>query len=131
MTRLTCTFTAAAAMALTAFAACSRDNPAGPSDPGPPVQTNTVTITASGASPRNVEIALGSRVRFINSDGQVHDMSSDPHPDHTNCPEIIQVGVLTPGAQRETGNFVEARTCGFHDHRQPNNAALQGIITAR
>jgi plastocyanin len=107
------------------------DSPSEPSDPGPPVQTNTVTITAAGASPRNVEIALGSRVRFINNDSRAHDMTSDEHPDHLECPDLNQVGVLLPGQSRETGNLVIARTCGFHDHNEPNNNSLRGVITAR
>ena len=58
-------------------------------------------------------------------------MTSDPHPDHTLCPEINQVGLLQPNQSRETGNLVIERTCGFHDHNDPNNAALQGRIVIR
>ena len=118
------------AVALVTYA-CGGGNPGQPSDPGPPVQTNTITITAAGASPRNVEVALGSRVRFINNDSRPHDMTSDPHPDHSDCPDLNQVGVLLPGQMRETGNLVIARTCGFHDHNEPTNSALRGMITAR
>jgi hypothetical protein len=55
-------------------------------------------------------------------------MSSDPHPEHTECPEINQAGFLAPGQQRQTGNLNNPRTCGFHDHNQPSNAALTGSI---
>ena len=120
----------AVAVAAIGIASCG-DSPSEPSDPGPPVQTNTITITSAGASPRNVQIALGSRVLIINNDSRAHDMVSDPHPEHNDCLEINQVGVLAPNQQRETGNFVDARTCGFHDHGEPNNSSLQGIITAR
>ena len=58
-------------------------------------------------------------------------MASDPHPEHTDCPEINQVGLLTPGATRETGNLVTVRTCGFHDHDNPTNAGLRGRIIIR
>ena len=128
----TCSRTLVALVTLTTVmhAGCG-DSPSEPSDPGPPVQTNTITITSAGASPRNVEIALGTRVLIINSDSRLHDMVSDPHPEHNNCPEINQVGVLAPGQQRETGNFVAAQTCGFHDHGEPNNTSLTGIIRAR
>ena len=40
----------------------------------------------------------------------------------------------TTGAKmqsRETGNFVIARACGFHDHDDPLNQALWGTITTR
>jgi plastocyanin len=112
----------------TVLCACG-SKPTTPS--GPPVATNTITITAAGASPRNVEIALGSRVRFVNNDSRPHNMTSDPHPDHTDCPAIDQAGFLQPGQSRETGNLVVARTCGFHDHDNFDNANLKGTITIR
>jgi hypothetical protein len=91
----------------------------------------TITITTSGASPRQLTIALGQRVRFVNNSTGNVDMNSDPHPEHTDCPEINQVGFLQPTQSRETGNFVTAKVCGFHDHNQPSNASLQGTIRAQ
>jgi hypothetical protein len=38
-----------------------------------------------------------SRVRFMNSDSRPHNMASDPHPEHTDCPEFDQVGFPQPG----------------------------------
>lgn len=102
-----------------------------PIDPGPPVQTNTITITSAGASPRNIEISAGSRVLMINNDARSHNMVSDPHPEHTDCPEINQVGFLSPGQSRETGNLVDVRTCGFHDHDNPGTVSLTGKITTK
>jgi hypothetical protein len=32
-------------------------------------------------------------------------MSSDPHPFHTDCPEINEVGFLTAGQSKRTGNL--------------------------
>jgi hypothetical protein len=58
-------------------------------------------------------------------------MSSDPHPDHTDCPELNQVGFLNPGQSRETGNLTLPKTCGFHDHDLPNITGLQGRIVIR
>jgi len=55
-------------------------------------------------------------------------MSSDPHPEHTDCVEINQVGFLTPGQSRATGNLNTAKSCGFHDHNQPSNGSLTGRI---
>jgi plastocyanin len=114
-----------------AIIACDK-SPAVPS-PGdtPQVQTNTITITASGASPRNIQIALGTRVLIINNDSRSHNMTSDPHPDHNDCPDINQVGFLSAGQRRETGNLVVARTCGFHDHDMPGQANLIGQIVIR
>ena len=35
--------------------------------------------------------------KFVNNDSRSHEMFSDPHPEHTDCPEINQVGFLSPG----------------------------------
>ncbi len=93
--------------------------------------TNTINLSASGASPRNIQIAVGTRVLFVNNDGRSHNMVSDPHPEHTDCPELNQVGFLAAGQSRESGNLVVARTCGFHDHDLPSQATLQGQIVIK
>lgn len=94
--------------------------------------TATITIGANGAvSPSSVTIARGGRVTMINNDTRSHDMSSDPHPEHTQCTEINQIGFLTAGQQRTSGNFNTARTCSFHDHNLPDNAGLKGTIIIR
>ena len=97
--------------------------------PAPAPSTGTtITITSAGVSPSSVTVSAGSRVTFVNNDSSAHDMSSDPHPSHTDCPEIDQVGFLTAGQSRQTGNLNTARTCGFHDHNRPTDASLLGTI---
>ncbi len=39
-----------------------------------------------------------------------------------------QVGHLEPGQSRETGNFVTARTCTYHDHIDALNQSPLGSI---
>ncbi|HUL72905.1 MAG TPA: hypothetical protein VLT86_07375 [Vicinamibacterales bacterium] len=107
--------------------ACGSSSTA-PSSSTPPVATNTITITSSGVSPKSVQIAVGSRVTFVNNDSRSHNMQSDPHPEHTDCPELETVGFLSPGQSHETKNFVTARTCGFHDHDDFSNQSLWGQI---
>ncbi len=88
----------------------------------------TVTITPAGVSPKELTVPAGSRVTFVNSDTRVHDMASDPHPDHTDCPEINSVGFLQPGQSRQTDNLVTPRTCGYHDHNRDTDESLKGRI---
>ena len=88
----------------------------------------TITITTSGVSPKTLTVPAGTRVTFINNDTRAHDMSSNPHPEHTDCPAINDVGFIQPNQTKLTGNLTVARTCGFHDHDQPTNTALQGSI---
>ena len=99
----------------------------GPSTP----PAATISIGTTGASPRTVTVPRGSQVQFVNNDRTSHQMNSDPHPEHTDCPELNAVGFLNPNQSRQTGNLNTARTCGFHDHDNPANAALQGSIVVQ
>ncbi len=103
------------------------------STPAPtPNNPNVITISSSGVvSPKELTVSPGTRVLFVNSHSRRHDMTSDPHPDHLDCPELNQVGLLNPGQSRESGNLVAVRTCGFHDHDEPNNVNLRGSIVIR
>lgn len=113
------------------LAGCGGSSPASPGPPPSPNQP-TIVIAAGGVvSPKELTVAPGTRVLFRNNDTRAHNMRSDPHPDHTDCPEIDQVGVLNPGQSRETGNLVAVRTCGFHDHDSFPNANLEGRIVIR
>ena len=97
--------------------------------PSPGPASNTITISNNAVSPQNITVTRGTQVTFINSDSRVHDMDSDPHPEHTDCVELNQVGFLNPGQSRQSGNLNTARRCGFHDHGNPDNKALQGTVT--
>jgi hypothetical protein len=55
-------------------------------------------------------------------------MESDPHPAHTNCPSIANVGFLGAGQQRTTFGFAGTGTCGYHDHNDDTNNGLKGRI---
>jgi plastocyanin len=91
----------------------------------------TVTITSAGVNPSQVSISVGQTVTFVNNDSRSHDIESDPHPAHTDCPAINQVDTLQPGQSKQTGPLTTARTCGYHDHSDPGNGALKGSITIR
>jgi len=128
---------AAAAVAFAAVAglatACGSSSP----NTGPSTSTactasstsTTITISNNAVCPQNITVPRGTQVTFMNSDSRTHEMTSDPHPEHTDCPEINAVGNLVPGQNRQTSNLVVARRCGFHDHIAFEVKALQGSIT--
>lgn len=134
--RLRVTQTAAVAGTLLTMAACggggSPTSPSGVSVGSTgAVGTSgaTITIGANGAvSPAQVTISVGQSVTFVNNDTRSHDMESDPHPSHTTCPSIANAGNIQTGQTKLTFGFSGAGSCGFHDHSNPDNAALRGRI---
>ena len=120
------------ALALAATLGACGGGSDGPSAPSPADSPYQITIGAGGAvSPAEIVVPQGARVLFINTHSQRHDMSSDPHPGHDECPAINTVGLLAPGQRRETGNLTVVRACGFHDHDDPGNNGLRGRIVVR
>lgn len=131
-------FTGATAVVLLALAAatCGGDDNPGPGPSGGGggggggtggTIAATITITSTGVSPSTVTVSPGSRVTFVNNDSRPHDMASDPHPAHTDCP-AVNVGFLQAGQSGTTQNLNTVRTCEFHDHNQPDVRSLQGSI---
>ena len=100
--------------------------------PAPPPGTVVViTITSAGVSPSSVTIAPGTRIRFVNNDAVAHEMTSDPHPAHTQCPEINSAGLVLGGQSKETAVFSAVKTCGYHDHNDSDNPRWSGTILVR
>ena len=135
MTRWSVAATVAMVMAMAA--ACGGGGDSSPTSPssgggstGGASASATITIEVNGrVNPSTVTITQGGRVTFVNNHTRSHDMSSDPHPTHTDCPEMGQVGFLSTGQSRTSGNFNTVRSCGFHDHDAPGDSGLQGRIT--
>jgi plastocyanin len=91
-----------AAAALTIMA-CGDGSTTPTPNPGGSSGGATIAITSNGLAPRNVVIERGAQVTFVNNDGRPHDIRSDPHPGHGDCPEI-------------------------HDETDPSNGSLQGTV---
>src|SRR5437868_3668364 len=111
----------AAAVAALVVAACSGSDSTAPTPPASTTCTasptsTTITISNNTVCPQNTTVPRGTQITFINRDTVVHEMTSDPHPEHTDCVELNQVGNLEVGQSRQSGNLNTARRCGFHDH---------------
>ena len=134
MTRATGWVTAQvlAVSALTALTACGGGSPTTPGGSGAPGPSGaTITIANNTVTPKSVTIAVGQSVTFVNNNGRGHNVSSDPHPTHTDCPAINAVSNLSNGQTRLTSAFAAAGTCGFHHHDDPDNPAYQGTIVVQ
>ena len=114
---------AAAVLGLSLFVACGSDDGGGRGGP--------TTPSDSGPGPSGATITVGQSVTFVNNDSRSHELASDPHPAHNNCPSINALAVLGTGQTRLTNSFGAAGTCGFHDHNDPDNINLKGTITIR
>ena len=89
----------------------------------------TITIDATGnVTPKEVTVPAGSRVTFTNNHTAAHEMTSDPHPEHSLCPSLNSVGFLSPGQSKTSSNLNTPMTCTYHDHINDTNAALRGTI---
>jgi hypothetical protein len=89
-----------------------------------------MTITASGVDPQVLHtFNFQDPVTFVNADARPHDMRSDPHPAHTDCPAIND-GPLMPGARREIAgpSLPRFTLCYVHDETDPINSSYRGVI---
>jgi plastocyanin len=125
--------TAAAAIAA-AMSCGSSSSPSGASTSPtagctPSANPATFVIQNNTICPSTLTVARGTQITILNSDSLVHNMTSDPHPEHTDCPELNQIGFLNPGQSRQSGNLNTARRCGMHDHDAPNTASLKATVT--
>jgi transcriptional regulator of nitric oxide reductase len=120
----------AAAIALAVALSCGGSSNMSPSGMCTPSgSANTLVIMNNAICPQALTVTRGSQLIITNQDARTHDMASDPHPEHTDCTEINQIGTLNTGQTRSSGNLNTARRCGIHDHLNPDNAALKATIT--
>lgn len=74
----------------------------------------TVTYTSSGFSPSSVTVKSGDKIKFVNNSDSAIQPSSDPHPVHTDNPEL-NVGQIQPG-ESSTITVANKGTWGMHNH---------------
>jgi hypothetical protein len=122
-----------AALVLAAALSCGGDDSGNSNAPSgsctPSTNPATLVIQNNSICPQTITIARGGQLTIINQDSRSHDMTSDPHPSHTDCPELNQIGFLNTNQSRQSGNLNTVRSCGMHDHSDPDRASLRATIT--
>ena len=88
-----------------------------------PGSTAVITYTDDGFSPGTVTVKAGSKFTIRNNSSHVLQFDSNPHPAHTDNPEL-NIGTIAPGKSvavtlTKTGSF------GYHNHL---NSSDTGII---
>jgi hypothetical protein len=72
-----------------------------------------------------------ARNAFVNSDNWRHEMTSDPHPEHSDCAEIKFGGYLNPWEATRPAIWRTCVPAGFQDHGEPDKSGLKGRIIIR
>lgn len=79
----------------------------------------TLTYSNDGFSPDEITVNANETIKIVNQSSATLDFSSDPHPTHTNNPEL-NVGDIAPG-ESATFTMSKSGTWGFHNHFAPNH----------
>lgn len=91
---------------------------------------STIVFTPMGVSPECATIESGQKVTWENKSGRTIQVSSDPHPVHTDNAEISSGQFVLQLEPEQSANVILTRkgTFGFHDHIRPS---LSGKIIVR
>lgn len=78
------------------------------------VMSATITYTANGFSPASLKVSRGATITVKNDSTRTIQFDSDPHPEHTDNPEL-NVNNISAG---QSMSFVvdKVGTWGYHDH---------------
>lgn len=121
----------AVAAALPFALSCGSATPASPSGQSPdPTHTlpQTVMILDTGPIPRDITVAIGAAVTFMNHDSVAHGVAGGTAAAESDCPELDAVGVLQPFEIRATAPFSSAKTCQYHDPRTGSDTFTGRIV---
>jgi plastocyanin len=78
----------------------------------------TITYDGSSFSPNSVTVKAGDTIKITNSSQAALSFNSNPHPVHTDEPEL-NVGTVDAG-QSETFTVTKKGTWGYHNHLAPS-----------
>ncbi len=97
------------------------NNPNNASQTAPQSQ-GTITYTSNGFDPASLTVTSGSSVTIKNNSSSLLQFDSDPHPEHTDDPEL-NVGTISPG-QSKTITVTKTGSHGYHNHLNPSDTGV-------
>lgn len=86
----------------------------------------TITYDGNTFSSSATTVNSGDAVKVVNSSSKELDFDSDPHPVHTDDPEL-NAGEIAPG-ESKTFTLTKKGTWGYHNHL---DASQKGEITVK
>lgn len=87
--------------------------------------SSSVRIGPAGLEPIELHPSLGRCVAFVNQDTVAHDIRSDAHSAHSNCP-ALNVGLVPSGTSRVSLAMNTWGICGYHDELAPDDERFKG-----
>lgn len=101
------------------------------SEPAPTQKTpeetsskETITYSKGGFTPSSTTVKSPAQVTFVNNSDETVQVASNPHPVHTDNPEL-NLGSIAPGEQG-MATLTKTGTFGFHNHLESSEG---GSIT--
>lgn len=96
----------------------TKNTPASQSPIAPVEEEKVIEITSAGFSPASITVSVGTTVRFVNKDFQLHWPASGVHPTHQVCAGLDALRPVNP-EESYSFKFSVAKTCPIHDHLNP------------
>lgn len=81
--------------------------------------TATITYSDNGFSPATLTVKSGAKITIKNNSSMDMQFDSNPHPAHTDNPEL-NVGMVAAG-QSATFTVTTTGTFGYHNHLNPTD----------
>jgi plastocyanin len=88
-------------------------------DPSDKPVTATITYSDEGFSPSKITVKSGENIAIKNASASDMQFDSDPHPVHTNDPEL-NVDLVSPGHTMILTVHTKG-TFGYHNHLNPGD----------
>lgn len=86
--------------------------------------SDTIAYNGESFSPSQLTVKSGATVTIKNTSSRQLQMQSEPHPVHTDDPDL-NVGTVAPG-QSKTFTVAQKGASGYHNHLNPSE---RGTIT--
>lgn len=102
----------------------SQEQPTNNSEAANAGETATITYTNNGFSPANLSVKAGTKITVKNDSSSTLQFDSDPHPQHTDNPEL-NAGNIDSG-ESKTFTVTKTGSHGFHNHLRSSDT---GILT--
>ncbi len=97
-----------------------------PSSEITPTEKTTVILDGDGFRPKEITISIGTEIFWENNSGDLATVDSNPHPMHTDHPEL-NLGEFKNGEKLNL-TFTKPGVFKYHNHYNPEQ---EGTITVK